>query len=400
MDALSDVVRLEDPAFYLEDPYPVLQRLRREDPVFHYEPLDMWVMSKYEDIRHVGRTPQIFSNHDGIHWSDFQFGSVTKAFFRPDAENIALLGPPRHNEIRKIIGGTFSLGAVRMREQIRKMCRDLLDPIEIGQTVNWSRQVAEPLPLLVVAILIGFPVEEYETLKYYSDELIKIGLALSREEIDEVVENLEPMYRYFEYLLNERDRNPAEDLTTTLQQARKAGRISAETAHMLLAGMLVAGNETTRNTINGAIILLSQHPDQFRLMIQQPQLVKNATEEFLRYVSPVRGFGRTVVQETEIKGKRLQVGQRVFNFFMSGNRDEEVFEDPEIFDVAKARDRANVAFGFGQHTCIGAALARMEINVLFEELVSRLSEVALQGTPFRDKVLQYNMWDNVQTVFN
>jgi len=252
----------------------------------------------------------------------------------------------------------------------------------------------------VVAILIGFPVEEYETLKFYSDELIKIGLALSREEIDEVVENLEPMYRYFEYLLNERDRNPAEDLTTTLQQARKAGQISTQTAHMLLAGMLVAGNETTRNTINGAIILLSQHPDQFRLMIQQPHLVKNATEEFLRYVSPVRGFGRTVVQETEIKGKRLQVGQRVFNFFMSGNRDEEVFEDPEIFDVAKPRDRANVAFGFGQHTCIGAALARMEINMLFEELVNRFSEVALQGTPFRDKVLQYNMWDNVQTVFN
>src|ERR1700758_3500409 len=103
MSDLAKLVRLEQPDFYLHDPYPVLQRLRREEPVFFYEPLNMWVMSKYEDIRHVGRTPEIFSNHDGIHWSDFQFGGTTKQFFRAEAENIALLGPPRHNEIRRVI---------------------------------------------------------------------------------------------------------------------------------------------------------------------------------------------------------------------------------------------------------------------------------------------------------
>jgi cytochrome P450 len=401
MNALADLVRLEDPRFYLDDPYPVMQRLRREEPVFFYEPLNMWVMSKYEDIRHVGRTPEIFSNHDGIHWSDFQFGGTTKQFFRAEAENIALLGPPRHNEIRRVISPALSAGAVaRMRDQVRQICRDLLAPMEAGQTINWSRQVAEPLPLLVIAILIGFPIEQYDKLKFYSDQLIKIGLSLSREEIDETVESLKPMYLYFEELLNERDRHPTEDLTTSLQQARKAGDISTETAHMLMAGMLVAGNETTRNTINGAILLLAQNPDQFRLMVQQPDLAKSATEEFLRYVSPVRGFGRTVIQETEIKGKTLRPGQRVFNFFMSGNRDEDIFADAGTFDIAKPRDRANVAFGFGQHTCIGAALARMEISVLFEELVARFSDVTLEGTPFRDKVLQYNMWENVQTVFN
>ena len=399
MRDLANLVRLEDPNFYLDNPYPILQRLRKEEPVFFYEPLDMWVISRYEDIRHVGRSPEIFSSHDGIHLNDFRYGDITKAFFRPDAENIALLAPPRHNEIRNIVAPTFSRVAMRMRDQVRDMCRDLLRPIEPGKAVNWSRQVAEPLPLIVIAILMGLPLEEFDKIKYYSDELIKIGLDLSREEIDETVARLAPLYDYFEKLLAERDRNPAEDLLTTLQQARKAGQIGTETVHMLLAGILVAGNETTRNTINGAIILLSQYPQQMKLIVDQPELMKNATEEFLRYVSPVRGFGRTVVQETEVGGRKLAVGQRVFNFFMSGNRDEEAFVDPEVLNIAGKRDKPNLAFGFGQHFCIGAGLARMEICLLFEELVKRFSKVMLEGTPFRDKVLQYNMWADVQTVF-
>jgi cytochrome P450 len=400
MSELANLVRLEDPNFYLDDPYPILQRLRKEEPVFFYEPLNMWVMSRYEDIGYVGRNPGIFSSHDGIHWNDFRYGDVTKAFFRPTAENIALLGPPRHNEIRNAVAPAFSPQvAIRMRDQVRDMCRDLLRPIEPGKAVNWSRQVAEPLPLIVIAILMGLPLEEFDKIKYYSDELIKIGLDLSREEVNEVVARLAPLYDYFEKLLTERDRNPGEDLLTTLQQARKAGQLGTETVHMLLAGILVAGNETTRNTINGAIILLSQHPEQMKLIVDQPELMKNATEEFLRYVSPVRGFGRTVAQETEVRGRKLAVGQRVFNFFMSGNRDEEAFVEPEVLNLAGKRNKQHLAFGYGQHFCIGAGLARMEICVLFEELVKRFSKVTLEGTPVRDKVLQYNMWADVQTVF-
>jgi cytochrome P450 len=400
MTDLKNLVRLEDPSFYLNDPYPILQRLRKEEPVFYYEPMDMWVMSKYEDIRHVGRTPEIFSSHDGIHLNDFRMGAI-KSFFPADSENIAMLAPPRHNKIRNIVSTAFSPRVISaMREPVRKMCRDLLEPIEAGATVNWSQQVAEPLPLMVVAILMGFPLEELELLKYYSDEVIKIGLDISKEEMDEIVARLKSMYVHFEKLLLERDRNPTEDLLTTLQQARKSGEISTATAHMLLAGIMVAGNETTRNTINGAIIHLSEHPDQMRLLAQQPDLVKNATEEFLRYVTPVRGFGRTVKQETTVRDRKLSPGQRVFNFFMSGNRDEDVFEDPEKFDLARKRSSQNLAFGFGQHFCIGSALARMEINILFEELIGRFSHVALDGAPFRDKVLQYNMWADVRTVLN
>jgi cytochrome P450 len=401
MSDLASLVRLEDPNFYLDDPYPVLQRIRREDPVFYYEPLDMWVMSKYEDIRYVGRTPEIFSNHDGIFLNDFRYGDVTKTFFAADSENLGLLGPPRHKEIRKIVGAAFTPQILaEMREVIRKMCRDMLAPIQAGETINWSRQVAEPLPLLVIALLMGVPLDQYDTLKFFSDEVIKIGADTTQEEIAEIVARLAPMAEFFEKYLAERDQNPTRDLLTVLQKARTDGMISSETVHTLLSAVLTAGNETTRNTINGAVILLSEHPDQMKLLAAQPAMVKTATEEFLRYVSPVRGFGRTVLQDVEVRGRKISTGQRAFNFFMSGNRDEEIFADPDIFDLARPRDKGNLGFGFGEHFCIGAALARMEICVLFEELIPRFSKVRLVGSPVRDKQLLVNSWEDVRVVFS
>jgi cytochrome P450 len=128
--------------------------------------------------------------------------------------------------------------------------------------------------------------------------------------------------------------------------------------------------------------------------------VKTATEEFLRYLSPVRGFGRTVLQDVEVRGRKISSGQRVFNFFMSGNRDEEIFQAPEIFDLARPRDKGNLGFGFGEHFCIGAALARLEINILFEELMPRFSHVELVGSPVRDKQLLVNSWEDVRVVFS
>jgi cytochrome P450 len=402
MNTLSELVRLEDPNFYWENPHPVLQRLRQEEPVFFYEPLNMWVVSKYADIRYVGRTPEIFSNHEGIVFHDFRYGGVTRGqFFHSDAENIGLLSPPRHNDIRRIAGAAFTPKILAgMRERIRAVVRDLLAPIEPGRTVNWSRQIAEPLPLLVIAILMGIPLEEYDTLKYYSDEIIKIGLDASPEEISEITARIATSDEYFEKFLALRDANATVDLLGILQQARRDGLINTATVLTLLRVIMTAGNETTRNTLNGGIIALAQNPDQTKALAAQPALVRSATEEFLRWVSPVRGFGRTIVQDVEMRGRKLQSGQRLFNFFMSGNRDPDAFEKPEEFNVARPLNTANLAFGFGQHFCIGAAVARLEINILFEELMSRFSNVQLVGAPDRDfKQLNFTAWENVQVTF-
>ena len=403
MKSLSELVRLEDPSFYWDDPYPVLERLRQEAPLFLYEPLNMWVVSKYEDIRHVGRTPEIFSNHDGIFFHDFRYGDVTKVqFFHSEAENIGLLGPPRHNEIRKIAGAAFTPKILNgMRDRIRDVVRGLLDPIKPGEVVNWSAQIAEPLPLLVIAILMGISIDEYDTLKFYSDEIIKVGLDASPEEISAISARIATSDDYFEKFLALRDENPTSDLLGIFQQARREGHLSTPTVLTLLRAVMTAGNETTRNTINGAIIALAENPDQMKTLAAEPALVKLATEEFLRWVSPVRGFGRTIIQDVEFRGRQLESGQRLLNFFMSGNRDSDAFEKPEEFNVTRQRTAANVAFGFGGHFCIGAAVARLEINILFEELINRFSHVQLIGSPDRDlKQLHFYAWENVQVIFS
>ena len=261
MQNLAELVRLEDPNFYWDNPYPVLQRLRQEDPVFFYEPLNMWVVSRYEDIRYVGRTPEIFSNREGIFFHDFRYGHVTKSqFFHEEAENIGFLEPPRHNEIRKISGAAFAPKILAgMRDRIREVVCNLLEPIKAGETVNWSQQIAEPLPLLVIAILMGMPLEEYDMLKYYSDEIIKVGLDASPEEISEIAARIATSDDYFETFLALRDQNPTNDLMGILQQARREGLLSTPTALSLLRAIMTAGNETTRNTLNGAIIALAQN---------------------------------------------------------------------------------------------------------------------------------------------
>jgi cytochrome P450 len=312
------------------------------------------------------------------------------------------LGPPRHNEIRKIAGAAFAPKILSaMRDRIRDVVRGMLDPIKPGEVVNWSAQIAEPLPLLVIAILMGISVEEYDTLKFYSDEIIKVGLDASPEEISAISARIATSDDYFEKFLALRDQNPTGDLLGILQQARREGHLSTPTVLSLLRAIMTAGNETTRNTINGAIIALAENPDQTKALAAQPALVKLATEEFLRWVSPVRGFGRTIIKDVEFKGRKLEPGQRLLNFFMSGNRDADAFEEPEEFNVTRPRKTANVAFGFGEHFCIGAAVARLEINILFEELISRFSHVELVGSPDRDlKQLHFYAWENVQVIFS
>jgi cytochrome P450 len=399
MSTLAELVRLEDSDFYLENTYPVLARLRAEAPTFYYEPLDMWVLSKYEDIRHVGRTPEVFSSHEGILLNDFRYGNVLKSFFPPNAENFALENPPRHNDLRRFVHPAFSPRIVtRLEDTVRGICRELLDEIDPDTPVNWSKLIAEPLPLMVIALLLGLPLSDLDRLQYWSDEIIKMGLAAGHEEIAAAAAGLAPMGEYFEERLAERREHMTDDLIGTLEQARAGGLINNETVHMMLSGVMAAGNETTRNVINGAVIALCEHPAEMRKLVDDPAKIKNATEEFLRWVCPVRGFGRTVVQDTDVRGQAMKVGQHVFNFYMSGNRDEEIFSDPEVFDVSRDQTFPHLAFGFGQHNCIGSALARMEIRVLFEEAISRFGSVELAGAVPKRQLL-VNAWSDVTVSF-
>jgi cytochrome P450 len=401
MPPLIEGFRLEDPEFYLsETAAPTLRQQRETAPVAYYEPLDTWVITEYDLIKEVGRAANLFCSSQGILLNDFRYGDVVNSFFPPGAENFALTDPPRHAQLRRHLIPAFSAATVsRLEDTIRRICSERLDSITPGQPVNWSKLMAEPLPLIVIALLMGIPLDDLLKIQEWSDEIIKMGAAIDQAEIAAAAGSLLPMGEYFESLLASRRAEPSDDLISTLEAARASGKISNETVHMMLAGIMTAGNETTRNVINGMVVALSDHPGQMRRLVLGEAPVRLAVEEFLRWVTPVRGFGRTVTADTELGGQALKAGQRVYMLFVEGNRDPKAFEAPEMLDVS--RDMASnphLSFGFGNHGCIGAALARLELRVLFEEMISRFTALTVAEMD-RQRSLLVNAWSDVQVVF-
>lgn len=399
MNDLAQDLRLEDLDFYFDNPEPVLERLRREAPVFHYEPLDMWVISRYEDVRTVGKSPGKFSNCSGILINDFKYGDITKAFFPEGAENFALIDPPRSNDLRKLMIPPFGPKAFSaMEERARELVSQLVDKIEPGVPVNWSTAVSEPFPLIIIALLLGLPIEDLFLLKEWSDVIIDMSAATDEAGLLALAGSLAPMGEYFEEKLAERRAHPQEDMLTTLETARANGDISNETVHMMLSGIMAAGNETNRSTMNGAVIALAEHPDQMVKLHQDPNKVNAAVEEFLRWVTPVRGFGRTAVEDTDLGGQSIKAGQRLYMLYTSANRDEDVFPDPHRFDIDRILTKTHLSFGFGQHSCVGSGLARMELRVLFDEVARRFGSVEVDSFKRQQSLLQ-NAWSDVNVTF-
>lgn len=394
---LAELVQLEKPEFYSDDPFPLYARLRRESPVHYYEPLDLWLLTRYEDIRDVGRNPLVFSSSDGILLNDFRYGNIVASFFPPNAENFALDGPPRHAALRKAIRSPFSpLNVAKLNEQVRSVVVEILDAVQPGADTDWLRDVAMAVPSVMIATLLGMPLEDRPLLDRWSDEIIKMGAAASKEELAEVARGMGDMYTYFAEQLADRRRNPGTDLLTALAEAEDAGELNDETVHMMVGGVLSAGNETTRNLVAGLAVTFSEHPDQYARLVADPSLARSATDELLRWVTPVRGFGRTVTEDTEVNGQAMRRGQRVYLLYPAANRDETVFDDAETFDIGRDfRKGMHLSFGFGEHTCIGSALARLETATLLEGMARRFRGIEVVGTPQRHATLLANAYSSL-----
>ena len=401
MTDLAEQVRIEDPDFYTGDPYPVLARLRKEAPIFYYEPLETWVLTKYEDIRHVSRAPELFTSTSGTLLNDVRYGNVLNSFFPADAALISTTDPPLHREVRRTITPPFVPSATaHMEDEIRACAVALLDRLEPGEPVDWLELVAVPFPLQVIALLFGLPLDRIGDLRAWSDEMVKFGTPLSREELAQIAADLAPMREYFTEQFERKRAEPGEDLLTSLLDAEMGGqKLSQANLQTLATGVIVAGNETMRNLLAGTICSLAAHPAQMALLKRDRSLIVNATEEFLRWVSPITGFVRRVTQDTELGGQKLLKGQFVYMMYMAGNRDEEVFEIPDELNVARPRDPMHVSLGWGPHVCLGAPLARLESRVLLEELLDRFSEVELVGAPKRLPSVMQTAWTDIQVRF-
>jgi cytochrome P450 family 142 subfamily A polypeptide 1 len=360
-----------DPAFYAGDPFPTYADLRRSAPVYWDRKNECWVLSRYEDVVYVSKNPKLFSSGRGVMVdSDHQISIVT-------------MDDPRHARLRSLISRGFTPRMVGLLERrIEEITTACIDTVASRGACDFVEVLSVPLPLLVIAEMIGIRNEDRERFAEWSDAMI---LAAGQDANPEITERAGRAYlEYSEYLkqiFEDRRQNPREDLVSILVGAEQVGQLvsdaenlSADELNMFMTLLLVAGNETTRNAISGGMVALSEWPEEKAKLLTNPDLLPVAVEEILRWVTPVVGFRRTATQDTEIRGQRIRQGEKVVLLYQSANRDEAVFEEPECFRVDR-KPNDHVAFGIGTHFCLGANLARLEIRIALREVLRRLPDI-------------------------
>ncbi|OBK50009.1 cytochrome P450 [Mycobacterium kubicae] len=363
---------LHSPDFYAGDPYPAYRELRATSPVCWNDVTNFWALLKYEDVRFVSSNPALFSSAQGITIPDPQLPNPVQE------GGLIFTDPPRHRQLRKLINSGFTRRHVAILEpKIREIVRGILADVEPGSVHEFAEEIAAPLPTRIIAQLLGAPPDDWEQFRAWSDAMT--GSADPEIELDTLVAAGQ-LYEYFNQLISDRRAQARDDMLSILVNAEIDGlRLSDEELVNFAFLLLVAGNETTRNLIALGTLALIEHPDQLRMLVDDLSLIPAAVEEMLRWNSPVVHMARTATADVEIRGQRIRAGEVVVMLYGSANRDEDVFgSDAEEFNIAR-HPNPHIAFGCGEHSCLGAQLARLEAGLLFDELLRRFPIIELVG---------------------
>ena len=359
-----------DPAFYAGDPDPTLAALRRECPVSWHE--DFWFVTRHEDVSSVSSRPDLFCSGHGVLPSD-----RNRAVSASDS--ILYLDPPMHARYRRLVSRAFTPRTVTVIEpRLRALASGLLDAIDPTGVVDAVDAISAPFPLLVIAEVLGIPASDHDDFRRWSDAVMAAATALDDENAAFAAELLV----YFGEQLRRRHDSPTDDLLSALVTAEVDGeRLSADEQLGFCMSLLVAGNETTRSLISGGIAALASHPDQRDRLAADPSGIPVAVEEMLRWVTPIMAMARTATTDAEVGTCPVAAGDYVVMSYGAANRDESVFgPDADRFDATRSPN-PHLAFGFGEHFCIGAGLARLEARIMFEELLRRWPRFVLEGEP-------------------
>ena len=381
------VWNLLDPSF-IADPYPTYRALRERDP-YHYSPLtSMITVVPYEDVDAILRDHRRFSS---VIRGTEPFPVAEEQARRQLSPSMQFRDPPDHTRLRGVVNRAFTPPQIaKMEDQIRATAHSLLDVIGDSNHFDLMEHFANLLPMLVIAEMIGVPTDDRQQFKRWSDQIIR-GLEpnLSEAELSELLDNAEALAGYLAPIIEDRRREPKDDLVSRLVFAEEDGQtLSHDETQITLRLLLVAGNETTTNLIGNGLKALLEHPEQLELLRQQPDLIPSAIEELLRYDSPVQVDVRRLVEDTEIGDKQGKKDSLVTPLIGAANRDPQVFRDPDRLDITR-EDPGNIAFGRGIHHCLGAPLARLDAKVAFEVLLERFDEIkfGLRDPKYRHNIV-------------
>jgi linalool 8-monooxygenase len=383
----STFVDLKNPDLYREGiPHQVFARLRREAPVA-WNPEEngrgFWAVTRYEDIVAVSKNPKVFSSareHGGHRMFDENVVGVAGVGADKTEAPMISMDPPEHNLYRRMVSQGFAPRRVQaLEDRIRDRVIGILDRLKGAETCDFVADIAAELPIQMLAELLGVPQADRAKLFEWSNALIAEDDKEYRSSPEAVAEKIGSMAEYALELWNERFERPGDDLISMLVHSRIDGEAMTRERYIGTFILLVAaGNETTRNSLSGGFLALSEHRAEKRRLIEDPSLLASAAAEIVRWVSPVMHMRRTAIEPTEIAGQAIRADDKVILWYCSGNRDEAVFAEPSRFDVARA-EPPHVGFGTGQHFCLGARLAEVQIRIFYEEFLRRYPDARPAG---------------------
>ena len=342
--------------------------MRQHAPVYYDASAGCWGITLHEDIMSLSKTPERFCSGGGS---------------RPDSPPIPSminLDDPQHKRRRNLVNKGFTPRRVEEHEPfIQDVCRQLIDDVAARGSCDFVKEIAAPLPMIMIGEMLGVEPEDRDMLLRWSDDMISgTSSGAHPELVSAASKAFEEYATYHRRVVADRRANPRDDLMSVLVRAEIDGeKLSDEELLQESLLILVGGDETTRHVISGGMEALIRNPDQRRKLIDDPSKIPTAVEEMLRWVTPIQNMSRTLTRDCELRGQKLKEGDKLLLLYASGNRDERVFANPDAFD-AERTPNDHVAFGgFGTHFCLGASLARLELRVMFEELMRRLPDIEL-----------------------
>ena len=363
---------------YAQDPYPIYHLLRREAPVYWSEVWGCWILTRYHDIVSTLHQPKQFTSVGRLTAAmelPQQLQERLQPLVRHYSQGLINVDPPDHSRMRQLVHQAFTPRTIsQLGDYVQGIVERLIDDAQDRGEMDIIWDFAYPLPVTVIAEMLGVPAADHEKLKRWSGEIVEF-MATPKPEPEVLLSSQEALLalrEYFKAVFKLRRTQPKDDLISNLVAVEQAGdRLTEEELVSTCVTILIGGHETTTFLISTGMLALMEHPDQLEKLQKDPGLAATAVEEMLRYDGPFQRNRRVLTQDADLGGQRLRKGQLVMQMLGAANRDPEVFPSPDDFDIERSPNK-HVAFGFGPHFCLGAPLARLEAPIAINALLRRL----------------------------